>query len=56
MLLLRVGVYMCSVNVYSTEGNRVAKSTDLDVLLHGDFDLKINDFMYRVQVPEKGKI
>ncbi len=41
--------------MYSVEGNRVARSTGLDVLLQADFDLKINDFKYRVQVPEEGE-
>ncbi len=33
----------------------MARSTGLDVLLQADFDLKINDFKYRVQVPEEGE-
>ena len=43
-----------SLTVYSTDGNRIAKSTGLDMLLQSDFDLKINDLKYRVQVPHEG--
>ena len=42
------------VGVYSTDGNRVAMSTGLDLLLRGDFDILINDTKFRVQVPENG--
>ena len=43
---------VCSATVYSPEGNRIAQSTGLEVLLQGDFDLKINDFKYRITVPK----
>ena len=37
------------------EGNKIAQSTGVDLLLSSDFDLKINDIKYRVEVPEECK-
>ena len=52
MCVCEFGCFICSVNVYSPEGNRIAQSTGLEILLQGDFDLKINDFKYRITVPQ----
>ena len=41
--------------MYSTDGNRIAMSTGLDLLLRGDFDVLVNDAKFRVKVPEDGE-
>nr|XP_033796501.1 calcium uniporter protein, mitochondrial isoform X3 [Geotrypetes seraphini] len=41
------------VNVYSTDGTRVASSTGIDVLLLDDFKLAINDVTYYVRPPKR---
>lgn len=41
--------------VYSLEGNKVAQSTGIDLLLQTDFDLEVNDVTYRIKVPEETK-
>ena len=46
---------MLSVGLYTTEGNKIAQSTGVDLLLSSDFDLKINDVKYRVEVSEECK-
>ncbi len=38
------------------EGERIATSTGVDLLLQTDFDLKINDIKYRVEVPDESKL
>ena len=40
-----------SVSLYTVDGNKIAQSTGMDILLQSDFDLKMNDFKYRVEVP-----
>ena len=37
------------------DGNKIAQSTGIDLLLQSNFDLKINDTKYRVEVPEDGE-
>ena len=44
-----------SVGLFTVDGNKIAQSTGVDLLLQSDFDLKINDSKYRVEVPEDGK-
>ena len=44
-----------SVSLFTVDGNKIAQSTGVDLLLQSDFDLKINDTKYRVEVPEDGK-
>lgn len=44
-----------SVVLYSLEGNRIAQSTGVDILLQSNFDLVVNDFKYRVEVPQEIK-
>ncbi|XP_041362603.1 calcium uniporter protein, mitochondrial-like [Gigantopelta aegis] len=39
-------------SVYTTDGNRIAKSTTIDVLLRSDFKLVINDETYLVSPPK----
>ena len=43
------------VAVYSSAGNRVAQTTGLDTLLREDFDIVVNDFKHRVNIPEESK-
>ncbi len=41
-----------SVAVYGVGGNRIAGSTGVDLLLREDFDLVVNGYKYRVEVPQ----
>ena len=41
--------------MYSVEGVKLAQSTGMDIILQDNFDLKINDMKYRVEVPEEGE-
>ncbi len=41
-----------SVAVYGVGGNRIAQSTGVDLLLREDFDLVVNGYKYRVEVPQ----
>ena len=38
--------------VYGVGGNRIAQSTGVDLLLREDFDLVVNGYKYRVEVPQ----
>ena len=47
---------MPSVSILGVDGNRISKATGLDLLLQSNFDLRINDVKYRVEVPEVCKL
>ncbi len=38
--------------VYGVSGQRIAQSTGVDILLQEDFDLVVNGYKYRVEVPK----
>ena len=44
-----------SVSLFTVDGNKIAQSTGIDLLLQSNFDLKINDTKYCVEVPKEGK-
>jgi len=43
------------VGLFTVEGNKIAQSTGIDLLLQSNFDLKINDTKFRVEVPEESE-
>ena len=43
--------FIYRVLIRSIEGVRIASTTSIQMLLKSDFDLVINDFVYRVQPP-----
>ena len=46
---------LCSIAVYNLDGHRIARSTGVDILLQSNFDLVVNDYKYRVEVPDESK-
>lgn len=40
------------VALYMPDGNKIASSTGLDILLQSNFDIQVNDVKYHVEVPD----
>ena len=49
--ILAYSLSLSSAALYNTEGTRIAKSTGMDLVLQSNFDILINGFKYRVEVP-----